>query len=141
MADDAQTAFVGELEREIAQYSRWGKMNNLSDIALTMVSIVGSIAAAVVAAGVGPKYVAAGLAALPAACTSYQRMAQLRERASLHFEYAAAITGLAARVKYANGPDLEKFAAERAAVVITREQRWSDALRRGGAAPAQTPSL
>ena len=72
--DVAKTAFVGELEREIAQYSRWGKMNNLSDIALTMVSIVGSIAAAVVAA------------ALSAACTSYQRMVQLRERASLHFE-------------------------------------------------------
>jgi hypothetical protein len=142
MGEDKQTAFVNEMEAEVKKYSDWGKMNNLSDVGLTMVSIIGSIAAAVVAAASQgdsvAHYWAAGLAALPAACTSYQRTAKLRERASLHFEYAAAITALAAWMKYAKDPDLEKLAGERAALVIAREKRWSDTLQSGGGGHLQT---
>jgi hypothetical protein len=138
MGEDKQTALVNEAMAEVEKYSDWGKMNNLSDVGLTMASIIGSIAAAVVAAasqnGSVARYCAAGLAALPAACTSYQRTAKLRERASLHFEYAAAITALATRMKYAKDPDVEKFAAERAGLVIAREKRWSDTLQSGGGA-------
>ena len=109
MGEDKQIAFVNELETEIKKYAKWGKRNNLSDVGLTMVSIIGSIAAAVVAAApqnaLIDSYWAAGLAAFPAACTSYQRTAKLRERASLHFEYGAAIMGLVTRMKYAKDPD------------------------------------
>ena len=135
MGEDKQTAFVNELEVEIKKYRHYGKTNNLSDVGLTMVSIIGSIAAAVVAAASGKSaaahYLAAGFAALPAACTSYQRTAKLRERASLHFEYAASVTGLVAGMKYAKDPNLEQFATEWAHLVIAREKRFSETLQSG----------
>jgi hypothetical protein len=124
-------AFVRDLECEARQYSQWGKRNNLSDVTLTMVSILGSLAAAIIGASKAAPYWAAGCAALPAACTSFQRIVQLRERSFLHFQHAAAIAALATRLKYACEPDLERFALERAQLTIDRENRWTHVVRGG----------
>jgi hypothetical protein len=118
-----------QLENEVERYSGLGRMNNLSDVALTMVSIVGSIAGAVVAASRLAPFWAAGCAALPAACTSYQRIVQLRERAFLHFEYAAQVEALALRLKTASAPDMAAFGQEWGEMITDRERRWMETLR------------
>ena len=123
--------FLTELNRDYLIYRRLGKRANLADVALTMISILGSLAAAVIGASKAAPYWAAGLAALPAACTSFQRVVGLRERSSLHFEYSASRKSLYARLKYAKTPDLELFAEEKASLAINREKRWSELLRGG----------
>jgi hypothetical protein len=123
--------FLQEIQRESQIYRRLGKRNNLADVTLTMMSILGSLAAAVLGASMAAPYWAAGLAALPAACTSFQRVVRLRERSTLHFEYSAAVKALFTRLKYAKAPDLEAFAEERARLGVGRETRWSELMRGG----------
>ena len=117
------------LNTEAIDYWKFGRRNNLWDVGLTMMSIVGSIAGAVVSASGKAPLLAALWASLPAACTSYQRIVQLRERAFLHFEYAAEVEALELKVKTDPTPDLEELGKEWGDLIKERERRWTDTLR------------
>jgi hypothetical protein len=121
--------FANDLKAEAVDYWSLGRMNNLWDVALTMISIVGSIAGAVVSASGKAPLWAALWASLPAACTSYQRIIQLRERACLHFEYAAEVEALELKTRTAESPDLEALGREWGELIKERENRWTDTLR------------
>ena len=104
-------------------------MNNLWDVTFTMISIVGSIAGATVSASGKAPFWAALWASLPAACTSYQRIVQLKERAFLHFEYAAEVEALELKTRTAATPDLEALGKEWGELIKGRERRWTETLR------------
>jgi hypothetical protein len=90
-----------DLNAEAVDYWSLGRMNNLWDVTFTMISIVGSIAGATVSASGKAPFWAALWASLPAACTSYQRIVQLKEHAFLHFEYAAEVEALELKTRTA----------------------------------------
>jgi hypothetical protein len=68
----------------------FGATNNVTDITLTIISVFASLAATVLVAVTGWKIVAASVAAIPAACTSLQRIIDFRGRSHWYFQHSAA---------------------------------------------------
>lgn len=101
-----------------------GRVNNIVDIALTILSVLGSLVATVLAATIMNKALVASVAAIPAACTSLQRIVGFRGRSVWYFQHAAALKALKFNLKYASSPNLEKFAEDRAELELAGEQRW-----------------
>ena len=101
-----------------------GRTNNVVDIALTIISVLGSLVATVLAATVKNPALVASVAAVPAACTSLQRIVGFRGRSVWYFQHAASLKALKFKLKYAVSPNLEEFAEERAELELTGEQRW-----------------
>ena len=102
-----------------------GRWNNISDVVLSMLSVFGSLAATVLVATKCPISVAASIAAVPAACTSLQRIVNFRGRSHWYFEHASELTALAISLRYASDPNLEAFAEKRANLEVDGEKRWS----------------
>lgn len=102
-----------------------GRTNNITDIALSFIAVLGSLAATVmVSTGLNHALVAS-VAAVPAACTTLQRVIDFRGRSLWYFQHAASLTALAVSLKYAATPDLERFARQRADLEIEADKRWS----------------
>jgi hypothetical protein len=111
-----------------------GATNNVTDIVLTLMSVVSSLAATILASATPHHFLAASFAAVPAACTSLQRIIDFRGRSHWYFKHAADLKALALSLRYAKTPDLEEFAQRRAELEVEGEQRWAQI---GGAKDAQ----
>lgn len=72
----------------------------------------------------------ASIAAVPAACTSLQRIVDFRGRSVWYFQHSASLKALAVSLRYATSPNLEEFARRRADLEVQGEQRWKQVLRR-----------
>jgi hypothetical protein len=116
---------LNSLESDAAAYFDYGKSNNVIDITLTISTILTSLVAAVVASSDISKWIRVGIAAVPAACTSIQKVIDVRKRSNWYFTYAARLRALAVTVEYASTPNLEEFAKKRAAIDIEMENTWS----------------
>jgi hypothetical protein len=112
-----------EADRDVA--FRGGRMNNVTDIILSTLSVFASLAATVLVATRCPIALSASMAAVPAACTSLQRIVNFRARSHWYFEHASQLTALAIALRYANSPNLEDFAEKRASLEIASEKHWS----------------
>ena len=129
-ADDLQS----ELESDAQEYFSGGRFNNIVDICLTISAIVSSLIAAIVAATDTQQWIRVGIAAVPAACTSIQKVLEVRARSNWYFNYAARLRALGVTLKFARGPDLEDFAKKKAAIDLDMERTWSQ-IGRSGAKP------
>jgi hypothetical protein len=130
---------IEELEYDGNLYFSGGFWNNIIDVSLISLTVIASLVATVLAAMKDEpvaKWVVAGVAAIPAAATSLQRIIGIRERANWYFLHAAQVRGLAKELKYAHDPDLEEFAKKRAALEIDMEKEWLK-IGHSGAAPAR----
>jgi hypothetical protein len=107
-----------------------GATNNKTDIALTIISVLSSLAATVLVSATSLKIVTACMAAVPAACTSLQKIIDFRGRSLWYFHHSANLKALALSLEFAKDPNLEEFARRRAEIEIDGEQRWA---RIGGA--------
>ncbi|HXM43541.1 MAG TPA: hypothetical protein VN924_20055 [Bryobacteraceae bacterium] len=110
-----------------------GRLNNITDITLSIASVLGSLVATVLVAAGAYKALSASAAAVPAACTTLQRIVDFRGRSLWYFNLAANIKALSVSLRYAKEPDLEKFAKERAQLEIDADNRWKQI---GGSAEA-----
>jgi hypothetical protein len=102
-----------------------GAINNITDISLTIVSVLASLAATVLVSTGICRILAASVAAVPAACTALQRIVDFRGRSIWYFRHAANLKALAVSLKFAKEPNLEEFAKKRADIEIEGESRWA----------------
>jgi len=116
---------LAEFEEDRAVSFRAGRLNNVTDITLSTLSVFASLAATVLIATKFPITLAASMAAVPAACTSLQRIVNFRARSHWYFEQASQLTALVISLRYASHPDLGEFAEKRANLEIAGEKRWS----------------
>jgi hypothetical protein len=119
-ADD----LLRDMETDAEQYFDRGKNNNIIDISLTIAAIVSSLAAASVAATDVQRFIRVGVAAIPAAFTSIQKVVEVKARSNWYFNYATRLRVLAATLQYSQNPDLEDFAKQRANIDLEMEQAW-----------------
>jgi len=99
MADiTSRDALIEELEDDGDLYFSGRFWSNIIDLSLIVLTVLASLIATVLAAtarsSVSP-WVVAGVAALPAAATSLQRIISIRERSNWYFMYAAHVRDLA----------------------------------------------
>ncbi len=120
-----------ELEQDAIEYFDGGRSNYIADMALTIAAVVTSLIAAALAATELMKWIRVGAAAVPAACTSIQKILEVKARANWYFTYAARLRALASRLKYSANPDLEDFARKKAAIDLDMEKSWGRIGHRG----------
>jgi hypothetical protein len=132
---DGRGSLLQEFEIDERQCFESGRLNNITDIALSIISVLTSLAATVLVSTGVDKAVVASVAALPAACTALQRTVDFRGRSLWYFEHAANITALSVSLRYATTPDLEQFAKRRAELEIDGDKRWGQ-IGRSGESPS-----
>ena len=123
--------FLETLETDAAAYFDQGKFNNLTDVGLTIGTILTSLIAAVVGATDVIRWVRVGMASVPAAITAIQKVTEVRGRSNWYFTYAARLRALAVTLEFAASPQIEDFAKKRAAIDLDMERQWSQ-VGRGG---------
>jgi hypothetical protein len=128
---------VEELENDGEVFFDGGRLNNISDVALTIVSVFASLAATVLVNGPVPRWTSAAVAAVPAACVALQKTLDLRGRSNWYFQYAALVRGLATELKYATAPVVEEYALRRAKLETQMEEEWR-VVGRSGITPSST---
>jgi len=117
--------FIRDLDKEAWSDFIWGIENNRTDIVLTIVTVVASLIATILA-GTQEVYrwVVAAVAAVPAACTSLQRIIGFRERSDWYFQHADKLRQLSFELKYAKTPDLEEYARRRGKIEVEMGEKW-----------------
>jgi hypothetical protein len=123
-----RTTLIEEFEEDEDQCFDAGRQNNITDIVLSVISVLGSLAATVLVSTNARKALIASIAAVPAACTSLQRIVDFRGRSAWYFQHAAALKALSVSLRYTASPNLEDFAERRADLEIEGEQRWEQIL-------------
>ena len=123
--------FLETLGTDAAAYFDQGKRNNLTDISMTIGTIVSSLIAAVVGASDVVRWVRVGMASVPAAITAIQKVTEIRGRSNWYFTYAARLRALAVTLEFAASPQVEDFAKKRAAIDLDMERQWSKVGRAG----------
>jgi pimeloyl-ACP methyl ester carboxylesterase len=129
---------IRELEEDGDSFFEEGRSNNIFDLSLTIVIVLASLVATVLAT-TDPKNVSrlivASVAAIPAAAASLQRIIGIRERSNWYFLYAANVRSLATKLKYADAPNVEEYASKRAELEVEMEREWLK-IGHSGAAPS-----
>ncbi len=129
MRQDSQE-LVEELNAEAAVAFDGGRTNHLGDLACSIVSIVTSAAATVLAGSDAPGWITAIVAALSGLGASLQRVIDFRGRATWYFIKAAQLRNISLNLKYAAMP-IADAAKQFGEIDKTMEERWS-AMVKGG---------
>lgn len=126
---DARAKLVTDIRRDIDEWYRYGRRNNLADIGCTVAIVVTSMVATILgAADAVPAVAVAAVAALPAAAASLQRSVDFRGRAAWYFRAGARLRKLMFEVEQAAQPDLEDFARRRGRLEVELEEAWGTRL-------------
>jgi hypothetical protein len=133
--DAAVRKFLKELEEDAVEYFDGGRENHLWDIGLTISAIVTSLIAATIAAADVPRWIRVGIAAVPAACTSIQKVLEVRARSNWYFNYATRYRALGTTLEHASSPNLEEFAKKKNGIDLDMERTWGQ-IGRGGVKPS-----
>lgn len=116
---------IQELEFDAMRSFISGKRNNRTDMALSIVTVIASLTAAVL---VSTKdmypWIIASVAALPAACSSLQRLVGFRERSDWYFQHADEVRRLLFELKFTETPNLVKFARKRGELEVELGRAW-----------------
>jgi hypothetical protein len=126
-----QSELVQELEDDGEVFFNGGRLNNITDATLSIVSVFGSLAATVLVSTQVPRWLPAAVAAVPAACATLQKTLDFRGRSNWYFQYAAHARSLATDLKYADAPNVQEFAHKRAELEVRMEEEWSRIGRSG----------
>ena len=136
--ETARNELIAELEADGESYFSGGFWNNIIDLSLTILTVLASLVATVLASASSPnipKWVIAAVAAIPAGAASLQRIVGIRERSNWYFLYAAQVRALATKLRYAASPSAEDFANKRADLEVEMEREWLK-IGHSGAAPS-----
>ena len=131
---------IEELVADGESYFSSGATNNIIDLTLIVLTVLASLAATVLATTSVAKWIVAGVAAVPAAATSLQRIVGIRERSNWYFLHAANVRALATELKYASAPNLEEFSKKRGELEIEMEKQWLE-IGHAGAASGRRPGV
>ncbi len=126
--DPRRDELLDDLDSDGNSYFSGGFWNNIIDLSLT----VGTVLASLVASGLAvahsdrvlPWQIAV-IAGIPAAAASIQKIVGVRERSNWYFMYAAHVRSLATRLRFADAPNVEEIANERANLEIRMEADWT----------------
>jgi hypothetical protein len=133
---------ISDLEEDGDSFFSGGFWNNILDLSLTVLTVLASLVATVLAT-TDPKdisrWIVATVAAVPAGATSLQRIIGIRERSNWYFLYAARVRSLATQLKYATAPNVEEFGKKYADLEEEMEKEWSS-IGHSGAAPSDRPT-
>jgi hypothetical protein len=123
---------IKSIEKDAHECFAAGRRNNVTDLTLAIVGILASVVAAVLASTEGlDKWIVAAVAAVPAACTSLQRVVEFRQRSLWYFQFSARAHALAILLKYDKRANLERVAHQRADLETSMENMWSQLGRSG----------
>lgn len=128
---------ISELEEDGDTFFSGGIRNNIIDLSLTIVIVLASLVATVLANSdpkVISRLIVATVAAIPAGAASLQRIIGIRERSNWYFLYAARVRSLATHLKYADAPNVEEFGKKYADLEEKMEEEWTK-VGHSGAAP------
>lgn len=117
-----------ELESDGESFFGGGFWNNIIDLSLTVFTVLASLVATGLAVGKPEnvsRWLIATIAAIPAAAASIQKIIAVRERSNWYFMYAAQVRSLSTRLKFAEIPNVEEIANERARLEIKMEAEWT----------------
>jgi hypothetical protein len=123
-----QDQLLEELEEDGDSFFLGGFWNNIIDLSLTIFTVLSSLVTAGLAVADSQKishWLIATLAAVPAAAASIQKIVAVRDRSNWYFIYAAQVRSLATRLKFANVPNVEEIAIERAKLEVEMEEEWT----------------
>lgn len=129
-ADD----LCSQIESDAEEYFSAGRFNNMVDVSLTIAAIIISLIAATAASTDAQQWFRVGIAAVPAACISVQKVIEVRARSNWYFNYAARLRALELTLRFATSPELSDFARKKAAIDLDMERAWAQ-IGRGGAKP------
>jgi len=124
----ARDELISELEEDGESFFSEGFRNNIVDLSLTIVIVLASLVATVLASTDSKdisRWIVATVAAIPAGATSLQRIIGIRERSNWYFTYSAQLRALATKLKYADAPNVEEFANQSAELEVEMEKEWS----------------
>jgi hypothetical protein len=133
----ARDELISELEEDGESFFSEGFRNNIVDLSLTIVTVLASLVATVLASTDSKdisRWIVATVAAIPAGAASLQRIIGIRERSNRYFTYAV-LRALATKLKYADAPNVEEFANQSAELEVEMEKEWSK-IGHSGAAPS-----
>jgi hypothetical protein len=128
------------IEADAEEYFDGGRTSNLWDMALTISVIVTSLIAAIVASLDTYRWIRIGIATLPAAIASIQKITDVKSRSNWYFLYAARLRALAVSLEFALEPNVEEFAKKKAAIDLAMEKAWGGIGRKGSASIAASAS-
>jgi hypothetical protein len=118
-----------KLEHDGEAFFSRGVWNNITDLSLTIATVLASLVATALAAS-DPRNVSrwliATIAAVPAAAASIQKTVGVRERSNWYFMYAAQVRCLATKLEFADAPNVEEIAQKRAILELEMEAKWSE---------------
>jgi hypothetical protein len=120
-----------ELEADAAEYSSGGRFNNIADTVLSIVAILTSLIATVLAGAITQKWLVAAFAAMPAACASAQRVIDIKGRSDWYFRFATRLRSLATTLQYADAPNVPEAARKRGELEEEMERDWAKVGRSG----------
>jgi hypothetical protein len=112
------------LDDEAGQEFDSGRVNNISDLTLSIAAILASFIAAVLAATGVTSWVTAIVAGLPGMCTSLQRIVDFRGRAAWYFVCAARRRAFSRSLAY-EGMPVKDVSQRLSEFEIDMEARWS----------------
>jgi hypothetical protein len=124
----APEELIAELEEDGESFYSSGFWNNIIDLSLTVLTVLASLVATVLATTEAKdvsRWIVAAVAAIPAGATSLQRIVGIRDRSNWYFSYAAQVRALATKLKYADAPTVQDFANKRAEIEEAMEGEWS----------------
>ena len=120
---------VDQIETEGEQYFEKGNSDNRWDAFFSLTAIGGSLAATILSAisvRTEFRWLAAAVAAVPAACASVQKVVDFKGRANWNYRSAAGVRALALELTYQDNADLNAFARRRGAFEIAMEREWAN---------------
>lgn len=126
--DPKRDELLEELEQDGDSFFSGGFCNNIIDLSLTVFTVLASLVATGLTAANSEKVsrsLIAIIAGVPAAAASIQKIVGVRERSNWYFMFAAQVRSLATRLKFANSPDVEEIANERARLEVKMEAEWT----------------
>ena len=126
--DSKRDELLEELDSDGNSFFSGGFWNNIIDLSLTVSTVLASLVATGLAVAHSeklPVWTLPIVAAIPAASASIQKIVGVRERSNWYFMYAAQVRALATRLKFADTPNVEELANERARLEVKMEAEWT----------------
>ena len=120
--NDQRDDLLHDLQEDWESCFASGKLNNISDVTLSIVAVVASLVATVLAGTETAKWAVASVAAVPAACTTLQRLVDFRGRSNWYFRYSSNVRALANSLRFSDAPDLSDFARKWGALDIEMDR-------------------
>lgn len=125
--EDRKRELIAQLRADVKSLYASGRANNLADVWLSVITVLGSLAATVLTATQAvPPVVVAAAAALPAAAASTQRLVNFRGRSAWYFRLATRVSALELDARFGSSTAAE-LAKQRGELEMSMENEWAAA--------------